>query len=205
MVIDPVVIEPVRRLPPVPGAFPPEGDEPVWHPPLTDCAGLRTRNWACRLRAEYTNDFDDVSCIGAHMLLSSASRFGLDTGFDYLQEDLPGGRRDYLTTGDFNVVYRFAQSEQVQFRAGLGFNWLDDEIDTNLGFNFTYGVDVFPCEPWVVSATLDLGTLGHTSLFHFRTTAGVVVHRVEVYTGFEYRDIGSTQINGLVGGIRLWL
>jgi hypothetical protein len=46
------------------------------------------------------------------------------------------------------------------FRTGLGFNWLDDPIDTNFGFNFTYGADLFPRRPWVLSATIDWGTLG---------------------------------------------
>lgn len=191
-------------MPAPPNGYPPEGVQPHRLPPATDYGMLPARHWSCRLRAEYTSDFNDLSRIGGHLLLSSTSRFGVDTGFDYLQEELPGGGHDYLTLGDFNLVYRFAQSEHLQFRAGVGFNWLSDEIDTDFGFNFTYGADFFPIRPWVVSATLDLGTLGNAGLFHFRTTAGVIIHGCEVYTGYEYHAIGSTRINGLVGGVRVW-
>ncbi len=46
--------------------------------------------------------------------------------------------------------------------------------------------------------------LGHAELFRFRATAGVVVHGVEVYAGYQYLDIDRTQTNGLVGGVRVW-
>jgi hypothetical protein len=106
--------------------------------------------------------------------------------------------------GDCNVVFRFAQGEHAQFRTGVGFNWLDDPIETNFGFNFTYGADLFPRRPWVLSGTIDWGTLGEAELFRFRTTAGVVFHGVEVYTGYEYLDIDTTQMSGLIGGVRIW-
>ena len=102
------------------------------------------------------------------------------------------------------MTYRFAQSDFGQFRAGLGINWLNDPSQTNLGFNFTYGADIFPAKPWVFSAVLDAGTLGHAGLFRFRTTAGVAYRSVELYTGYEYTDIGSVHWNGLIGGVRLW-
>jgi hypothetical protein len=178
-----------------------EGEELTWL--ATDW--IRTRPWSCRLRAEYADGFGDRSRIGGHVLLSHTSRFGLDSGVDYLRETRPGGGHDHLSLGDFNIVFRFAQNERVQFRTGLGFNWLDDEFDTDFGFNFTYGADLFPCRPWVVSATLDWGTLDQARLFRFRSTAGVVFHGIEAYTGYEYLDIGSTHMNELIGGVRIWL
>jgi hypothetical protein len=32
----------------------------------------------------------------------------------------------------------------------------------------------------------------------------VIVHGVEVYTGYEYLDIDRMQMNGIIGGIRIW-
>ena len=162
------------------------------------------RRWSARLSTDYAENFDDMSRIRGHLLLSTTSRFGLDMEMSCLEERLPGNRHDHLWVGDANIVYRFAQSEHMQWRAGLGFNWLDDPIDTDFGFNFTYGLDVFPVKPWVVSATLDWGTLGSAELFRFRTTAGVVVHGIEVFTGYEYFDVDRTQINSLIGGVRIW-
>jgi hypothetical protein len=164
----------------------------------------RPRTWAARLRMEYADEFNDVERVSGHLLLSTSSRFGLDTETSYYQEQLPGGGSDHLWLGDCNLTFRFAQGEHAQFRTGLGFNWLDDPIETDFGFNFTYGADLFPCRPWVLSATIDWGTLGEAELFRFRTTAGVVLYGVEVYTGYEYLDIDTTQMNGLIGGVRIW-
>jgi hypothetical protein len=164
----------------------------------------RPRTWAARLHVEYADEFNDVERVGGHLLLETRSRFGLDTETSYLEEKLPGGAQDELWLGDCNVVFRFAQGERAQFRTGLGFNYLDDPLDTNFGFNFTYGADFFPRKPWVVSATIDWGTLGEAELFRARTTGGVVVYGVEVYTGYEYLDIDATQMNGVLGGVRIW-
>jgi hypothetical protein len=171
---------------------------------LADGWPTRPRTLAARLRFEYADELNDLSRIGGHLLLSTASRFGLDTETSYLEEKLPGGGHDELWIGDCNVIYRFAQGERAMFRTGLGFNWLDDPIDTNFGFNFTYGADLFPRRPWVLSATIDWGTLDEAELFRFRATGGVIVHGVEVYTGYEYLDIDRMQTSGIIGGIRIW-
>jgi hypothetical protein len=67
---------------------------------------------------------------------------------------------DALWFGDGNALFRFAQSEWLVMRTGLGFNFLSDTSRTDFGFNFTYGGDFFPIRPFVVSGELDLGTLG---------------------------------------------
>jgi len=162
------------------------------------------RNWSGRIRFEYADELDDITRLGGSMLLSTTSRIGLDMEMHHFEETLIGTVRDELWLGDFNVVYRFAQSERAQFRAGLGMNWLDDAIDTDTGFNFTYGVDVFPEKPWILSATIDWGTLGSAELFRFRTSVGLIIDRVEVYSGYEYLDIDDCQINALMGGLRVW-
>jgi len=163
-----------------------------------------SRRWSARLRGDYAEDFDDMSRISGHLLVSTSARFGLDTEMNFLQERLPERRRDELWLGDCNLVYRFAQSERSQWRAGLGFNWLDDAADTNFGFNFTYGFDLYPVKPLVLSTELDWGTLGSAEAFHFRTTAGVVLFGLESYVGYEYRDIDRFHFNGLVAGVRVW-
>jgi hypothetical protein len=164
----------------------------------------RPRRWAARVRSEYSDAFDDMSRIGGQLLVSTTSRWGLDTEMNYLQERFDGGRYDHLWLGDCNVVYRFAQSERMEWRTGIGFNWLDDPIDTDFGFNFTYGFDIYPIRPLVLSTELDWGTLGSAEAFHFRTTAGAVIHGLEAYFGYEYRDIDRFHFNGLIAGVRLW-
>jgi hypothetical protein len=138
------------------------------------------------------------------LILETTSRFGIDSSFLYLTERFPDADDDHLSLGDCNLIYRFAQSSRAQMRTGIGANWLNDSTRTDLGFNFTYGGDFFPCKPWVISAVVDWGTLGHAGLFRFRTTAGVIFDRFEGYVGYEYLDIGTTQGNFLIGGARVW-
>jgi hypothetical protein len=164
----------------------------------------QTFPFAIRVDADYVEAFDNLDRINGHLLISTASRFEFDARFQHLAERLADGSQDQLWNGDCNITYRFAQCDFCQFRMGLGMNWLYDPSETNLGFNFTYGADIYPMKPWVFSTVLDAGTLGHAGLFRARTTAGVVYRSVELYTGYEYTDIGSVHWNGLIGGVRLW-
>ena len=160
--------------------------------------------WGGHFRAEYANDFDDLSRIGGRLILEHTLRVGIDAEWNYWQETFSNGTHDQLTTGDVNFVYRFAQNEHIAMRSGIGFNWLDDRRDTNYGFNFTYGLDYFPCEPWIISADIDYGTLGARTLFHGRVTAGIIFHHAEVYVGYDYYDVGEVALNGLVAGVGFW-
>ena len=166
------------------------------------------RPWSGRFSAEYLEPFTEVSGVGGRLLLSTTSRFGLDAEASHFEERRPHGTFDTLWIGDCNLVFRFAQGEKAEFRTGLGFNWLDHpndaRRDADFGFNFTYGADFFPHKPWVLSADLDAGMLGRTSLVRFRTTAGIMLRSLECYTGYEYLDVGRTHFNLLVAGVRLW-
>lgn len=160
--------------------------------------------WGGHFRAEYADDFDDLSRIGGRLIVEHTLRVGFDAEWNYWQENLGGGGHDWLHTGDANLVYRFAQNEHIAMRSGVGVCWLDDQQETNYGFNFTYGLDFFPCKPWILSADIDWGTLGGRSLFHGRATAGVIVGHAEVYVGYDYYDVGDVALNGLVAGVGFW-
>ena len=56
---------------------------------------------------------------------STASRFEFDARFQYLGERLADGEQDQLWMGDFNVTYRFAQSERSAVPCRPG-NQLDE-------------------------------------------------------------------------------
>ncbi len=165
---------------------------------------MPSRRWGGQFRADYGDTFANLTSVNGQLILESTSRLGVDASFQHLREELDGGRRDSLTLGDCNLVYRFAQHKQAQMRMGLGANWLSDTARTDCGFNFTYGGDFFPRKPWIVSAAIDWGTLGHAGLFRLRTSAGVIVNRFETYVGYEYLDVGTTQSNALIGGVRVW-
>ena len=162
----------------------------------------KLRAWAMRMDVEYGDSFNNTARIGGHALLQSRSRWCLDGAVDYRYENLALGNQDQLWTGDLNVVYRFAQSETVQFRTGLGFNWLSDRQDSNFGFNFTYAADWLPRPPWVTTAEIDLGSIGEATLIHGRFTAGIQLRQLEIYGGYDYYDVGHVDLSNFVSGIR---
>ena len=143
----------------------------------------------------------DVDRFGGRLVLDTASRLGLDTETNYWHETFSNGGSDQLWTGDANIVFRFAQSEKTQFRAGVGVNWLADSGIGDVGFNFTYGADWFPRKPWTVSTVFDMGTIGTGTLFHNRTTAGVMLGPVEAFAGYDYFQLGSAKFHGPVAGV----
>ena len=162
-----------------------------------------TRQWAGRFTSEYGNNFDGLNKTGGRLQLETTPRFGIDIEWDHRREELFSGH-DTLWTGDANLVYRFAQNQHAAFYTGIGVNWSADNHRGSAGFNFTYGADFFPCRNWVVSSTLDFGRLGHSTLIHGRATVGYLFNRFEVFTGFDYYKVGGVELNGLVGGLRLW-
>jgi hypothetical protein len=159
---------------------------------------------AVRLDAEYMATFDRLDNMAGHLLVETTPRLGLTASWTELEERLADGSRDTLSLGDCNLVYRFAQAGWGEFRAGCGANWMADGGRADLGFNFTYAADLYPLKPWVFSSELDCGMLGRAGEFRFRSTAGIVLHGIETYVGYEYTDIGRGHWNGLIGGLRLW-
>jgi hypothetical protein len=160
--------------------------------------------WAARGRAEYGTDFEQIDWVGGHVLIEGMWRWGLECDFRSVHEDLAPAGQDDLWLGDANVLFRFAQSESLQMRAGLGTNFLSDAGGSDFGLNFTYGGDWLPVQPLVLSGEIDLGTLGSAHVSHWRATAGANWDLSEIYAGYDYYDIGPAQIGGLVAGVRLW-
>lgn len=168
---------------------------------------IRPRSTSCQFSTEYGHTLNGIETVGSRLLVTGNTylgRWGVDTEWNYRQEDLDMAGHDMLWTGDFNIVYRFAQSPWAQMHTGLGVNWLADRDRGDLGFNFTYGGDFFPRDPFVVSSTLDIGTVGDAFLFHGRATVGVMVQRFEVYTGVDYFSVDEADMTSLVAGVRLW-
>ena len=163
----------------------------------------RVKEWSARLSTNYGTDFRGLEKIGGRLRLDTTSRWGIDTEWDYRRERLASGD-DQLATGDVNVVYRFAQSERAQFYTGLGVNWLSDQIGMEAGFNFTYGFDLFPIQPWVLSGSIDWGQLGKSSLFHGRGTVGVLLDRFELFTGYDYYNLEGVRLDGVIAGLQVY-
>ena len=169
---------------------------------LTEPEGRRA---SLRPRVELGSDFDDLERFGLALLFEHENRFGIDALWSRWREELPGSNTDELDLGDVNLVYRFAQGAHASARADLGLNFLDDDIDEELGFNVTYGGDILPVEPLVLSGELDWGTLGDATLLHLRGSAGVVLDHFELYAGVDYYEIDEVDLRAFSVGLRGWL
>jgi hypothetical protein len=160
--------------------------------------------WAGQLWLENGNDFRGLNRTGGTLVLDTWTRVGLRTSWNYFLERLPCGCWDDMLVGDVNLTFRFAQHECVSMYFGVGGRILTDAYTTKGGFNFTYGADVFPVRPVVVSALLDAGTLGSAGVFHARGTVGYCFERWEAFAGYDFLRIGSVNLQGPLVGLRLW-
>lgn len=161
-----------------------------------------THDTAVLLQGVIGSDLSDMLVLNGRALVEHRTRFGIDTEFNYRRENLATSH-DSLYHGDFNVTYRFAQSEHWLLRAGLGVNWLTTQGDAEAGFNFTYGVDWFPVEPVVVSGVIDWGRVGGAGLFHGRTTVGFTQKGWGAFTGYDYFRISDSGSHTWINGIEL--
>ena len=156
-----------------------------------------------RLAAEYGHDFDDVYKPSVSLLMSTSLRLEVESGWTYFREETVTGT-DWMVVGDANVLWRFAQHEVIEMRSGIGVRLLTDGA-WNAGFNFTYGFDVFPVNPIVLSASVDLGNLGYAFVVHGRAQLGVTRFGIEIYAGYDALAIGDVTLHGPAIGLRAWL
>jgi hypothetical protein len=161
------------------------------------------RWWMARVSIENGNDFDGLNRLGGQVLLDTASRFGIVTNWDHFRESLGVGR-DVTTIGDITFLCRFAQSENVLMRAGIGARIMTDEHATNAGVNLHYGGEWFPSQPWVLTGGIDIGNLGDAFVFRARASAGVLWHGVEAFGGYDLLRIGDVNLHGPMVGVRFW-
>jgi len=176
-----------------------DGDELVTPQPLG------ASPLAARLAAEYGHDLESTHKPWADFLLSTRWRIGLEAGATLLVEELPGGDLDRLGLADINVIFRFAQHEHVVMRTGLGGRMLVDGGDVDGGFNWKYAFDVFPVQPLIFSASIDLGNVLWAFLLHFRAHLGVNLWAIEAYAGWDVILIGDVTFHGPIVGLRAWI
>lgn len=169
------------------------------------CQGYRVDNaWAARLNLEHGFRTEGVQREGFRLLVESEPGLGLLFDWNEYTERLPFGRRDRLQFGDVALLVRVVDEPSAQVRLGVGINWLHDRFGTDAGLNLTAAADVFPVKPFVLSGQLDVGTIGDTSTFHTRFSAGVVWKRLELFGGYDYRTFGSVSLHGPMVGVRIW-
>jgi len=202
-----------------PGHFPPHpysGDMPGYVQVLREHGNVKRDEeispddpnylkwWSVRLSVEDGNDFRGLNRLNGQLVFDTTLRVGLWTNWDWLHERLPCGCTDETLLSATSLTFRIAQSEYVLMHAGAGFRMMNDRTGDRFGFNFLYGADVFPAEPFVLSALLEGGTLGEAGVFHTRGSAGVIYHGWEVYLGYDFLRVGTVNVQGPMAGLRFW-
>jgi len=160
---------------------------------------------ALRVRTEGGPVDDGLTRWGFAARLSTNFRLELETAWSQYAEPMPDGGVDQLWLGDANMILQFAQNEHVQFHSGIGVRGMIDRPDSVWGFNFTYGVDLYPTDPIVISADMDLGHIGAAGVVQLRATIGMMLSFVELYGGYDALWVGDESLGGPVVGLRGWL
>ncbi len=188
-----------------PGGFfgKPYPSEEVGHMSLGKPPEAGARRGMTSLAGEYGLD-GDAERAGVNLLIDTWLRLGIDAEANWVSDvDKPTESMDFQT-GDVNLLFRFAQHEQMQFRAGAGMRWLNDDWNDDYGVNLVYGVDWQPVRPLISSTVLEGGWLRGEGFSHVRTSLGVTVSHVEFLGGFDYLEVGAYQFTGPFLGLRLW-
>lgn len=163
-----------------------------------------SRLMSLRVAAENGNDFTGLNRVGLVFLADTMTRLGIGGSVNFYEEKRDNLPPDQLTIGDVNVLFRFAQSQHWQWRTGLGFRWMHDHTQTDYGFNFVYGFEWFPHEPLTLGMQFEAGTLGNTGVIRCTSRMGFNWKHAEIYAGYDYLQIGGTELHGPMIGLRLW-
>lgn len=163
-----------------------------------------SQQYSRRFSVDYLSNFLKQDCVSVHGLFEGTSRLGIDSSY-YDRDDVPSLARDEFGFADLNILFRFAQGPNAQFRIGPGMNFANIDRQFQLGWNLTYQADIYIFKPLISSTEFDIGQIGADPVFHGRTTIGYSINRFEPYLGFEYWDIGRSDSRLFVAGLRIWL
>jgi hypothetical protein len=151
----------------------------------------------------------DYGRVQASGRILSIYRFDLDAAYGYYVERAPGGGVGWAGLGQAHLTYRFAQSDHVHFRAGIGARHWTDATGWGAGPDVLYAIDVFWGRPMTTSLEASGGLLGHAFAGELRGSVGVLVGQAEVFAGFDGVWIGAANqptayLGGPVAGVRAY-
>lgn len=185
----------------------PRADAVPVTPVLFGLPSFRVPGWMTpiggRFRGLYANDFTEDQTIGGQLLVNTNSYLAIDAEGYRRRTNYHGGR-DEFWNGDANVVFWLPKVKMLAMRTGAGAAWILDHGRTDVGWNITYGADVFIKSPWLFSGVIDYGRISSQKLFHGQATIGVKYDRFELFTGYDYYSLGQREVDGLIGGAGLW-
>jgi len=163
------------------------------------------KTMAAQVRAEGGYILGGVYRGGVGARLMTPIRLELDGNFFALAEPLVDGTVDRSTFANAHLGLRFAQSEHVQFRTGLGYQQYADQQGVEPGIDFFYGFEAEIGAHLVLAASGNLGSAGQAFVGQARATLGVMVGRFEIFAGYDHASIGGVPLGGPTAGVQAWL
>jgi hypothetical protein len=173
--------------------------------PIGPALGPPGRSVAAQVRAEGGYIWGGVyrGRLGARLMMPF--RLELDADLNAFAEPRPEGGTDRATFGGGHLAVRFAQTEHVQFRTGIGYQQYGDALGVERGVDLLYGFEAELGARLILSASGNLGTAGHAFVAQARGSLGVMVGPIELYGGYDHIVIGGVELGGPTLGLRGWL
>ncbi len=169
------------------------------------------QSWAAQVSLDGARIDADTLRLRPRFRLFTPSRLELDAEVAIYREVLGAADRieldrdvDWMTVSTVHAAIRFAQSQAVQFRLGVGPRLMTTPDAAFMGWDLSYGVEAFPLRPFILAGSASMGTVGSAFVTELRGSVGVVVSAVEITIGGERLQIGDTVLAGPTAGVRVW-
>lgn len=133
--------------------------------------------------------------------LKTSHRFGLDASFTRYEERLQEENRT-LSFGEVVPTYAFAQSERCDFRAGVGYQWVDG-VRYSDRLKLMYAAHFF-LKPLQIGMDSGVGILNGRPLWEVSPGIGLHWSRIEWRAAYRWRIISDETISGPEVGIAIW-
>jgi hypothetical protein len=113
----------------------------------------------------------------------------------------------YGTIGTAHAIWRHAQMKRADLRTGIGMRMFVFD-SARFGFDFLYAIDGYIRRRGILRIELHAGSLGNAFAGEARATVGVMVHRTELYAGYDHTAFfgqsASATLGGPIAGFRTW-
>ncbi|MEM6294182.1 MAG: hypothetical protein AAGA54_23080 [Myxococcota bacterium] len=177
------------------------------------------REASFRIGAEGAYLYDDVWRGSANVRIL-LPRFYVEGRYDHYLEgptavldgdlEVSGTVRDRLHVATMGFGLQLSPGERLAVRMGPTFAaMISDErslaADTEVlpGVGAAAEIDVYPVRPLVFSGRAAMTRFPGAFLFEARATAGVSLHRVELFAGYDHRVIDGINLGGPMLGVNL--
>lgn len=111
------------------------------------------------------------------------------------------GDVDLALLGKSHLLYRFATTSHLQFRAGLGARYFATPGLLRAGFDFLYGFDIQWAKPVFSQFEFGLGMVGRAFAPEARGTVGVYLGKAQLYVGWDQNWVGGVPLGGALLGL----